>query len=147
MNPMISFSAALIASLLFAPHAIACRTSSTHRYPTLEENFKRADAVFVGRITDSKLTANQKTLKFKVEKAWKKAVSMGPLITAAINEPTSCDRLGYEKADGQLCLIFLNANGTIISHMLEGETSFCLDQNSPRSATLIKEYDDKFKKL
>lgn len=144
---MIKLLVALIICVLNVPYAFACRPSSTHRYPTLEENFKKADAVFIGRITDSKLTASQKSLKFKVVKSWKKATSMGPVVTAAINDPSSCDRLGYEKADGQLCLIFLNAKGTITSHMLEGETSFCLDQNSPREATLVNKYDDQFKKL
>lgn len=40
---------------------------------------------------------------------------------------------------------FLTQNDVVMSHVLEGQASFCVPRDSPRAAQLEKEFDEKFK--
>jgi hypothetical protein len=113
---------------VFSNQAFACRPSATHRYPSLKENFQRAQAVAFVEIKKveslgpaEKMPGERFRIEFKANHLFKGKISSSAVEVIA----NSCDTLGQRVAPGLVCLFFLTANNQVISGALSGMSTVC----------------------
>jgi hypothetical protein len=121
----------------------ACRPAADQKYPTLEDNFRRAKSVYFATILNVSPAGKVSKLGLQVEKIFKgNAPKENAVLT---NESSSCDRLAYGLAPGDGCILFELPDGKLITSMFDGESSLCIPKGAPRLKTLTSEFEAKFK--
>jgi hypothetical protein len=142
-NQLIYTTLCFAALTLGSVVAKACRPSPNQKYPTLEENYRRAKSIYFATISKATPTKSVLKLEVTIEKIFKgEPPNNGFVLT---NESSSCDRIAYGIARGDGCIFFELPNGKLMTSMFEGESSFCLPMGTPRLKNLAAEYEEKFK--
>jgi hypothetical protein len=143
-NKKIVFGFLLIAFFCFAADEILaqCACSATYRDITAHNEFKLADAVFVGKVIEIKKTPRDKdsyieVVKFEVTRAWKHDLETNLTIT---NTVQGCLN-GFEEKEEWLVYAYRHLDGTL-------GTYCCCTRTKPLSRALgdLKEFEDKGEK-
>jgi hypothetical protein len=118
----------IIFIVFLSSKCFACRPQSNFIAPSLEDNYKKSEIVFRGKIIskvdNGKSTdpfGNKYTLSFQVGQNLKGATEK---IVNLITFSNTCDTFGQFAEPNSECLIFAT-QGDIHSGVLSGEASFC----------------------
>ena len=129
---------------------LACRPSSNFISPTIEENVKRANQIFYGKILAINEKDKNSNYNYQIEFEISENIKGVQVKKIVLNSlANSCNTFAQRISLNMKCLIFADKNGHIMSSLFDGMAAECEqpDYNGGLKASELQSKIENIKKL